>query len=151
MKTINLRDFYKWYTHDEFVEVSDEVAEEMMADKRYHKTHERRMRYNKTYLFDEATEAEAATIAHTTDNPEAIFEMKERFCRLCRALNSLPEIQGRRIEARYIHGKSVTAIAEAEGVSKGSVSISITRGLEAMKKYLNNADFLSNDCPNRPL
>ena len=151
MKTINLRDFYYWYTQDEFIEVSDEVAEEMMADKRYEKSHERRMRYNSTYAFDDATEAEAATIAHTSDNPEAVFEMKERFCRLCRALNSLPEIQGRRIEARYILGKSVTEIAEDEGVSKGSVSISITRGLEAMKKYLNNADFQSNKCPNHLL
>ena len=151
MKTINLRDFYKWYTHDEFVEVSDEVAEEMMADKRYQRSHERRMRYNNTYAFDDITEAEAATIAHTTDNPEAILEIKERFCRLCRALNSLPEIQGRRIEARYIHGKSITEIAEDEGVSKSSVSISVTRGLEAMKKYLENPDFQSNKCPNHLL
>ena len=33
--TINLREFYPWYTHDEFVEVSDEVAAELRADKRY--------------------------------------------------------------------------------------------------------------------
>jgi len=35
MATINLRDFYYWYTCDEFIEVSDEVAEELFADKRY--------------------------------------------------------------------------------------------------------------------
>ncbi len=34
MVTINLRDFYPWYTHDEFVEVLDEVADELLADKR---------------------------------------------------------------------------------------------------------------------
>jgi RNA polymerase sigma-70 factor (ECF subfamily) len=62
--------------------------------------------------------------------------MMERHCRLCRALNSLPEIQGRRIEAHYILGKSQAEIAKAEGVTKGSVSISIQKGLEAMKKYL---------------
>lgn len=26
MTTINLKDFYPWYTHDEYIEVSDEVA-----------------------------------------------------------------------------------------------------------------------------
>jgi len=56
---------------------------------------------------------------------------------LCRALNSLPEIQGRRIEAHYLLGMSQRQIAEAEGVSLNSVSISIRRGLQAMKNYLN--------------
>lgn len=136
MATINLRDFYPWYTQDEFVEVSDEIAAELLADKRYHKTHERRMRYNKTYIFEAETKTEAAVIAHTTDNPEALVLRMEQYCRLCRALNSLPEIQGRWIEAHYILGMSQSEIAEAEGVTKGAVSISITRGLEAMKKYL---------------
>ena len=27
MTTINLKDFYYWYTQDQFIEVSDEVAE----------------------------------------------------------------------------------------------------------------------------
>ena len=29
MTTINLKDFYAWYTHDEYIEVSDEVAAEL--------------------------------------------------------------------------------------------------------------------------
>ncbi len=36
MVTINLRDFYPWYTHDKFVKISEAVAEEYIADKRYH-------------------------------------------------------------------------------------------------------------------
>ena len=35
MTTINLKDFYSWYTHDEYIEVSDEVAAELRADKLY--------------------------------------------------------------------------------------------------------------------
>lgn len=151
MATINLRDFYPWYIQDELVEVSDEIAAELLADKQYHKTHERRMRYNKTYFLDADTETEAAAIAHTTDNPEALVLRMEQHCRLCRALNSLPEIQGRRIEAHYIFGKSQSKIAEAEGVTKGAVSISLTRGLEAMKKYLKKSDVLLNFRPFCPL
>lgn len=29
MTTINLKDFYSWYTHDEYIEAPDEVAEEL--------------------------------------------------------------------------------------------------------------------------
>ena len=34
MTTINLKDFYAWYTHDEYIEVSDEVAAELRAVER---------------------------------------------------------------------------------------------------------------------
>ena len=35
MTTINLKDFYPWYTHDEYIEVSEEVADELRASKLY--------------------------------------------------------------------------------------------------------------------
>ena len=73
--------------------------------------------------------------------------MMENHCDLCRALNSLPEIQGRRVEAYFILGKTQTEIAEAEGVTKESVNIAIMRGLAAMKKYLRNDKNQSNTCP----
>ena len=136
MATINLRDFYLWYTHDEYVDVPDAIAAELFADRRYNRTHERTVRRNKVHSLDAEDGTEAAASIHLSDSPEAVYEMMERHCRLCRALNSLPEIQGRRIEAHYILGKSQAEIAKAEGVTKGSVSISIQKGLEAMKKYL---------------
>ena len=49
MATINLRDFYPWYTHDEFVEVPDIIAEELFADRRYQKSHRQRIKRNKAY------------------------------------------------------------------------------------------------------
>ena len=147
--TINLRDFYSWYTHDEYVEVSNEIAEELFADKRYHKTHEERMRRNKAFYSldrEDGIEAAAATASHS-DNPEYIFTMMERYCRLCQALNSLPETQGRRIEAHYLLGKSQGEIAKAEGVSAMAVSKSIAKGLAAMKIFINNFDLGVYFCP----
>ena len=141
MTTINLRNFYSWYTQDEFVEVPDEVAAAMLADKRYEKAHERQMyRYKAHYTLDAENGIETSAVVHSTNEPEAIFALMERHCNLCCALNSLPEIQGRRIEAHFILGISQQEIAEKEGVTKGAVSISITRGLVAMKKYLRNFD-----------
>jgi len=140
MTTINLRDFYTWYTQDEFVEVPDEVAAAMLEDKKYQKNYERRMRYNKVHSLDAEDGTESAAVVHSTDNPEAIFALMERHCNLCCALNSLPEIQGRRIEAHYFLGMSQQEIADKEGVVKSSVSESITRGLRSMKIFLKNFD-----------
>ena len=47
MTTINLKDFYAWYTHDEYIEVSDEVAAELKADMLYEAAHQRRTTRNK--------------------------------------------------------------------------------------------------------
>ena len=60
----------------------------------------------------------------------------ELFVRLWNALNSLPEIQGRRVDAHLILGKNIRQIAREEGVSKSAVRDSIHGGLESMKKYL---------------
>ena len=138
MPTINLRDFYPWYLHDEFVEVPDVIAAELFAGRRYEQAHARRMRRNKTtYSLDETngTEAEVYSLCHIL-SPDATLDLMERHCRLCRALNSLPEIQGVRVEARYLLGMSVKDIAAAEGVSEPAVSKSIQKGLSAMKKIL---------------
>ena len=136
---INLHDFYAWYTQDEFVEVPSEIAEELFADKRYNKTHERTQRRNKVLSLDAADGTEAAAIACNSDNPEAVLEMRERYCRLCQALNSLPEIQGRRIDAHFILGKSQAEIAKAEGVSESAVQSSIKKGLLNMKIFMKNS------------
>ena len=138
---------YKWYTSDEFIEVFDDVAEELFADRRYNQSYERDRRRRNARSLDAGDGTEAAASLHSTNSPEAVLEMMEVHCRLCRALNSLPDIQGRRIEAHYILGRSQAEIAKGEGVTKGSVSISIKRGLAAMKKYLKNGENRSNFCP----
>ena len=43
MTIINLRDFYYWYTQDEYMEVSDDVAEALRASVRYEAAYQRRL------------------------------------------------------------------------------------------------------------
>ena len=43
MTTINLKDLYYWYTQDQLIEVSDEVAEVFKADARYEMAYQRRL------------------------------------------------------------------------------------------------------------
>ena len=134
MTTINLKDFYPWYTHDEYIEVSEEVADELRASRLYEAAYQRRIVRNKAqYSLDCEDGIEYSACLHEP-TPQEVLELKERFVRLWNALNSLPEIQGRRIDAHLILGKSIKEIAEAEGVHEESVRQSIKRGLERMKK-----------------
>ena len=136
MTTINLRDFYPWYTNDELIEVPDAVAEELLADIRYEKAHKRRTYRNKAQYTLNAGDGIESEAVYAELSPHQVYELKLRFCRLCMALNSLPEAQGRRIEAHYILRMSVTEIARAEGVDESAVRAAIKRGLRDMKKYL---------------
>lgn len=136
MATINLKEFYPWYTHDEYIEVSDEVAAELRADKLYEAAHQRRIVRNKAqYSLDCDDGIEYSACLHEP-TPQELLERMDQFCALWNALNTLPEIQGRRVDACVILGRSYREVAEAEGVHKSSVQESVRSGLESMKKYL---------------
>lgn len=134
MAKINLRDFYPWYIEDQFIEVPEEVAEVLRSDKLYEAAHQRRVTRNKAqYSLDRDDGIEySACLSEPT--PQELLERMETFERLCRALNSLPETQGRRIDACIILGKSIREVADAEGVDESSVRQSIQRGLQNMRK-----------------
>lgn len=137
MKTINLRDYYPFYTQDTLLEVSDIVAEALAEAERQERNYKRRMVYNRAqYSLDAEDGIEASAVECHSLSPEIVLDLMERHCRLCRALNALPEIQGRRMEAHYLLGQSQKAIAKAEGVSENAVSKSIQKGLETMRKIL---------------
>lgn len=136
MTTINLQDFYYWYLTDEPVVVSEAVAEELLAGKRYEPTHQRRLQRNKAqYSLDCDDGIEYSACLHEP-TPQELLERMDRFCHLWNALNTLPEVQGRRVDACVIIGKSYREVAKAEGVDKSAVRRSVLLGLEYMKKYL---------------
>ena len=93
MTTINLKDFYTWYTHDEYIEVSDEVAAELKADKLYEAAHQRRTTRNKAqYSLDCDDGIEYSACLHEP-TPQELLDRMELFVHLWNALNSLPEVQ----------------------------------------------------------
>ena len=127
MTTINLKDFYAWYTHDEYIEVSDEVAAELKADKLYEAAYQRRTTRNK---------AQYSLDCDDGPTPQELLDRMELFVHLWNALNSLPEVQGIRVEAHLILGKSYRQIAREQGVDKSAVRHSVKSGKAAMRKYL---------------
>ena len=136
MTIINLRDFYYWYTQDEYIEVSDDVAEALRASVRYEAAYTERARYNKAYYSLDADDGIEYSACLHERTPDEVLELKERFCRLWNALNSLPETQGRRVDAHFILGMTYREIAQAEGVDKSAVRRSVLSGIAQMKKYL---------------
>ena len=136
MTTINLKDFYYWYLSDELVEVPDEVAEELIASKRREAAHAERVRYNKAYYSLDCDDGIEYSACLHEPSPQELMDRKELFFRLWNALNSLPEVQGIRVEAHLILGKSYRQIAQEQDVDKSVVRRSVKRGIAAMKKYL---------------
>ena len=129
--------FHEVYGETLNIEQRIELAAELSKANCEDKTHKQRMRRNKSfYSLDRDDGIEGSALDHSTYNPEVIFAKMVDYCRLCCALNSLPEKQGRRIDAHYILGMSRAAIAKTEGVSEAAVHFSIHKGLSAMKKYL---------------
>ena len=139
MTTINLKDFYAWYTKDEYIEVSDEVAAELRADKLYELAHQRRIVRNKAQYSLDCDDGIEYSACLSEPTPQELVERMERFCALWNALNTLPEIQGRRVDACVILGKSYCEIAKDEGVNESAVRRSVERGLKQMKKYLKSS------------
>ena len=139
MTIINLRDFYYWYTQDEYIEVSDDVAEALRASVRFEAAYQRRLtRHKAQYSLDCEDGIEYSACLHEP-TPQELLERMELFIRLWNALNSLPEIQGRRVDAHVILGKSFSEVALAEGVDESAVRRAVERGLENMKKFLKNS------------
>lgn len=133
-----LRDFYPWYMEDVMVEVTEEVAEELLAGQRYIKASRRRVYRNKAHYSLDAEDGIEYSACFSNPSPQELIERMERFEYLCHALNSLPDAQGQRVFEHYLLGHSVKAIAAAEGVTERAVNAAIQRGLENMKKYLKN-------------
>ena len=135
MTTINLKDFYPWYTTDEYIEVPDEVAAELRADKLYEAAYQRRIVRNKAQFSLDCDDGIEYSACLSNPTPQELLERMERFCALWNALNTLPEIQGRRVDACIILGKSYREVAQAEGVNESSVRESVKSGLKNMKEY----------------
>ena len=134
MQTINLKQYYPFCTEDTFVEVSDEIVEAFLLDKRAEAARERKMyRYKAFYSLDCDDGIENAAIGWAQPSPEdylmekeAQAEYAELLRRLYEAIASLTPAQARRVHARYMLGMKVKDIAAMEGITyprRGSPSM----------------------------
>ena len=136
MKTINLRDYYPFYTSDCFIEVPDEVLTFFEAyEKAENKYQRKKYRYKAHYSLDRRDGIEH-DILFVSLSPDELYERKLTTEQLHAAITALPDKQAKRIYSHYFMGMSKAAIAEAEGVSKVTVGESINRALKGIEQYL---------------
>ena len=140
MKEINLRDFYPWYKENVIIEVTEEVAEELLAGQRYIKASRRRVYRNKAHFSLDAEDGIEYSACFSNPSPQELMERMERFEYLCHALNSLPDAQGQRVFEHYLLGHSVKAIAAAEGVTEHMKQHDQIAWVGAMNSIRNRAE-----------
>ena len=140
MATINLRTYYPFYHHDEFVEVSDELADEMEQWERNERSLERKKRrYRAQYSLDRDDGIENH-ILFGSESPEDHYIKEATKKQLEVALLRLSHKQAKRIYAYYYLWQNKAEIARKEGVGRGTVGDSIFLGLKKLEKYLRDFD-----------
>lgn len=139
MNTINLRDYYPFYTHDCFIDVPDEVVELFKEFDRKEAAYRLRTYRHKAYYSLDRNDGIEHEVLFVSLSPHELYERKVSMQELHAALSSLSDKQAKRVYAHFILGMSQTEIAKAEGVSKMAVSYSIERALKSMEKLLKNS------------
>ena len=94
MTTINLKDFYPWYTHDEYIEVSEEVADELRASKLYEAAYQRRIVRNKAQYSLDCEDGIEYSACVSEPTPQGLLERMELFCHLWRCAQFLARNAG---------------------------------------------------------
>ena len=135
MPIINLRKYYPFLEEDRFVEVSDEVAEAFLLEKRQEDNYNHRTWYHKAYYSLDRGDGIESSILHTESSPEEILMQKVSLGQLYEALDHLPPIQARRVYAHYIRGMKKVDIARAEGVTGSVVCNSVRKGVKNLRRY----------------
>ena len=143
MQTINLKQYYPFCKEDIFVEVSDEIVEAFLLDKRAEAARDRKMfRYKAFYSLDCNDGIENAAIGWAQPSPEdyliekeELAEYEELIRRLYEAISSLPPMQARRVHARYMLGMKVKDIAAMEGITPAQAGKSIHAALRRLRRY----------------
>lgn len=94
MTKINLREFYPWYKVDTYVDVPDEVAEELQAGRRAEHAQKSKIAYHKAYYSLDCDDGIEHSVCRMEPSPEALLLQQEQTEALCQALNTLSEKQG---------------------------------------------------------
>ena len=138
MKKIKLKEQYPWYTDEDYIEVSDEIAEAIKQfSKDEHRQHEK-IRYHRAFYSLDAEDGIENHILFVSASPQELYERKLTQAEVYAAIHQLPEKQAKRIYAHYFQDMTISQIAKIEGVDESSVRETIERGLIQIEKILKN-------------
>lgn len=139
MKTINIREYYPFYTSDHFINVPDEIAAILRDFKRWEAANRLRTYRNRAYYSLDRGDGLENDILFVSLSPCEIYERKMTVEQLYAAIASLSDKQAKRIYAHYFLGLSKVEIARAEGVNKSQITRSISKALRSIEAFLKNS------------
>lgn len=145
LKIINLKDYYPYYKEDSFIEVSDEIAEQLESDNHADEAYRiRTLRHKAYYSLDLGDQIEKATITNHAPSADDVYEHQENLRMLRNVFDDvgqkeakgvLTEKQMRRLSMFYYDGMSFTDIAAEENCDWSSVRDTIERGMKRLREY----------------
>lgn len=139
MILINLRDYYPtYYSNNTYIEVPDQVAQELLLFLRYESAINLRTYRNKAYYSLDRGDGIENKILFTEATPDELYERKLNYQQLHVAISQLPEKQAKRIYAYYFLDMDEYEIAKAEGISQQAVHSSLRRAMRNLEKILKN-------------
>ncbi|ETT53883.1 RNA polymerase subunit sigma-24 [Paenibacillus odorifer] len=136
MKRINLRDMYPFFKTDVWVDVDEEVAQEIRRFDLDENAYRLRAYRHQAYYSLDRNDGIEQDILFLSLSSEEVYERKLSRQQLYEAMCQLPEKSARRIYAHFFLGMSKVAIARAEHVDERAVRKSIQRGLRQMEHLL---------------
>ncbi|MFT8888048.1 MAG: sigma factor-like helix-turn-helix DNA-binding protein [Ethanoligenens sp.] len=136
MTTINLREYYPFYTSDCFIDAPDEIAAILHDFELREAAHRLRTYRHKAYYSLDRGDGIEHDILFVSLSPCEIYERKVTVEQLHAAIASLPDKQAKRIYAHYFLDMSKAEIARAEGVAVNAVKDAISRGLKNIERFL---------------
>lgn len=142
MKRINLRKYYPYsYSHDVWIFVSDEVAEDMDDALREMWAQNAKIRYYKAYFSLDRNDGIEREAVHKALSPDDILMLKLKFTTLYSEIQKLPEKQARRLYARFFLGLDIKEIARQEGVKPNSRTVAQKSVKKPEKNYCKGVIF----------
>jgi RNA polymerase sigma-70 factor (ECF subfamily) len=136
MKRINLREMYPFFNTDVWVEIDDEVAQEIRQFDLNESAYRLRTYRHRAYYSLDRNEGIEQDVLFLSISPEEYYERKLSNEQLYAAMCRLPEKSFRRVYAHFFLGMSKVVIAQAEQVDERAIRKSIERGLKQMAQFL---------------
>jgi RNA polymerase sigma-70 factor (ECF subfamily) len=136
MKKVNLRELYPFFKTDVWVEVEDEIAQEIRQFDLNENAYKLRTYRHRAYYSLDRNDGIEQDVLFRSISPEEYYERKLSHEQLYAAMCRLPEKSFRRIYAYFFLGMSKVAIAQAEQVDERAIRKSIERGLKQMEQFL---------------
>ena len=141
MAVINLRRYYPHYPKDKFIDVPDDVADELEEGRRIENRQNSRRTYYHVYSIDQSPAIENHAMFLVLSPEELMIQAEDEanaelmLEHLADAILLLSPIQARRLHARFVLKKKFREIAADEGVSGSCAADSVTSAVRKLQKF----------------